>query len=272
MKKYSGYFLITDMDGTLLNKEKEISLENKMALRKFVEQGGKFSVATGRSPASAGRWLEQLPINFPCVFYNGSMVKDLEKDQVMDCAYLGKEYFQPLVTWVLEHIPGTVVEIFTQQGLFVISDPRAKDPYLEGEKDPYIQADPAQVENLEWIKILLCDEHSSLEKTERRLVEKGLDGLCNHFYSQDFFLEITPKNHSKGTALQMIRNRCGEQDMKIIAVGDYDNDEEMIEEADFGVAMGNAQECLKSAADYITTDNNHHPMADILEEIAERFI
>ena len=92
MKKYSGYFLITDMDGTLLNTNKEISLNNQKALAEFTAQGGKFSVATGRSPASAGRWLKQLPINFPCVFYNGSMVKDVAENDILHCAYLQRSY------------------------------------------------------------------------------------------------------------------------------------------------------------------------------------
>ena len=51
MKKYSGYFLITDLDGTLLNTNKEISPTNQKALAEFTAQGGRFSVATGRSPA-----------------------------------------------------------------------------------------------------------------------------------------------------------------------------------------------------------------------------
>lgn len=272
MNQYNGYFLITDLDGTLLNSDKVISAENKEAIQTFVNQGGRFSVATGRSPASAGRWLEQLPINYPCVFYNGSMVKDLKSDQVWDCAYLDKSKFQPLVNWGLEQIPTTVVEIFTQQGLYVISDPQMKDPYLEGEKDPYFQAEPEVVEELEWIKILLCDNHANLVKIEERLKEHHLDKSCNSFYSQDFFFEITPKDHSKGTALRLIREKSEEKALKIIASGDYDNDEEMIVEADFGVAVGNAQECLKMAADYIASDNNHYPMADILREVTKRFL
>lgn len=270
MKKYSGYILITDMDGTLLNGDKEISPENKRAILEFVEQGGKFSVATGRSPASAGRWLTQLPINSPCVFYNGSMVRDMEKEQVLNCAYLDRECLLPCIRGILEDSPSTVVEIFTDQGVFVVSDPARKDPYLEEEHDPYIQSTLEQVQEQEWIKILLCDTHDTLEKTEKQLADENLTDICNCFYSQDFFFEITPKNHSKGTALHWIRKACLKEDIKIIAAGDYDNDETMIKEADFGVAVGNAHERLKAMADYITVDNNHHPIADILKIIGEK--
>lgn len=269
MKKYEDYLLITDMDGTLLNKKKEISADNMQAIKSFIEEGGNFAIATGRSPVSAKPWLNQLPINFPCVFYNGSMVKDVNENCVMDCACLEKEKFLPLVTWILEYHRDTVVEIFTEKGLYVVSAPEFKDPYLEQEQDPYIQADVKETEEQGWIKILLCNSHEKLEWVERRLQEAGLCDSCNHFYSQDFFLEITPRNHSKGTALDILR-RHGRDGLKIIAVGDYENDMELISRADFGVAVGNAQEAVKAVADYVTVDHESGPMKDLLAWVFER--
>lgn len=270
MKKYSGYFLITDLDGTLLNTNKEISPDNQKALAEFTAQGGRFSVATGRSPASAGRWLRQLPINFPCVFYNGSMVKDVVKDEILHCDYLQSSYALSIVQWILKEHPKTIVEIFTDRGLFIISDPENKDPYLEDENDPYIQSCLAEVKDEQWIKILLCDDHAALEEIRSYMDGRHLDEQCYYFYSQDFFLEITPKNASKGTALKWICSHCGEEDLKVIAAGDYDNDESMIRAADFGVAIGSGRARLKAAADYITVDNDHDPIADILKEIDQR--
>lgn len=267
MKKYNEYYLITDLDGTLLDNKKSILKENLNEICNFVDCGGHFSIATGRSPLSAKRWLKELPINFPCVFYNGSMIKDLQTDCVIDCAYLEKEKFLPFVKRILHQLPTTVVEIFTEQGLMVISDPLRKDPYLEDEKDTYIQSTLQDVQNLEWIKILLCDKHQNLEIAEDYLKEQNLQLVCNSFYSQDFFLEVTPLYHSKGTALKAIRNSLGKTSVKIIAAGDFDNDIEMLQEADFGVAMKNARDCLKSVANYITLDNNHAFIRDIIAQI-----
>lgn len=267
--KYESCLLITDLDGTLLNKKKEISRENQKAIADFLKEGGRFSVATGRSPASARRWLEQLPVNYPCIFYNGSMVKNIVKNKVLDCEYLKREEFVSLIEWVLANNQKTVVEIFTDQGLYVVSDPANVDPYLQDEKDPFVEEDFVKVKELEWIKILLCDTHEHLERVDKQLAERKLEKFCDYFYSQDFFLEITPKNHTKGSALRFIRNGCGENNLKIIAVGDYENDVGMIREADFGVAMGNAQEMVKAAADYVTVDNDSNPIEDILKKLAQ---
>ena len=267
--RYEGCLLITDLDGTLLDKKKEISIENQKAIREFLEQGGRFAVATGRSPASAGRWLKQLPVNYPCIFYNGSMVKDIVRDKVLDCEYLQKERFIPLIDWILTNNCKTVVEIFTDQGLYVVSDPANVDPYLQEEKDPFAEEDFARVKELEWIKVLFCDSHKNLERIDAQLTERRLEDFCDFFYSQDFFLEITPKNHTKGTALRFIRTGCEVKNLRIIAVGDYENDEGMLREADLGVAVGNARETVKAAADYVTADHDHHPMEDIIKKLEE---
>lgn len=269
MEKYAGYLLITDMDGTLLNSKKEISLENKAAIKEFVAEGGKFSVATGRSPESAQSWLQQVPINYPCIFYNGSMVKDIQENRVLECVYLDKKCLVLFVEWILEECREVVVEIFTQQGLYVISDAEVKDPYLEEEKDQYIQGTFSQVKNMKWIKILLCSRHEQLQKIEQKLLDDNLNTFCNYFYSQDFFLEITPLNCSKGTALDIIRKKTEGKSMKIIAVGDYDNDEEMLKKADFGVAVENAQDRVKAIADYVSVNHNAHPVVDICKKICE---
>lgn len=270
MGKYDGVLWITDLDGTLLDQNKAISDENKRAIEQFVRMGGKFAVATGRSPASARQWLEQLPINYPCIFYNGSMVKDLQEDRVLSCTCLEREKFLPLIQWVLANSPRTVTEIFTPEGLYVVSDPQVKDPYLEQEKDPYFQAELADIAGQDWIKILLCDEHQSLERVRTKMEEMSLNCVGDSFYSQDFFFEITPRSCTKGTALGFIRRHCSMQGIRIIAVGDYENDIGMLKEADFGVAMGNGQETVRAAADYVTQDHNHHPMMDIFRKIEQQ--
>ena len=64
----------------------------------------------------------------------------------------------------IERTSKTIVEIFTDRGLFIISDPENKDPYLEDENDPYIQSCLTEVKDEQWIKILLCDDHAALEE------------------------------------------------------------------------------------------------------------
>ena len=78
MGKFDGILLLSDMDGTLLNGSSTVSPENLSALRYFMAEGGRFSVATGRSKPGMEHFLESLPINAPAVIYNGAVVYDFE--------------------------------------------------------------------------------------------------------------------------------------------------------------------------------------------------
>ena len=87
------------------------------------------------------------------------------------------------------------------------------------------------------------------------------------FQSSDVYLECVAKGVSKGTALSDVRARC-ENVQKILAVGDYENDLEMIRLADVGGAPGNAIEAVKRAADVVVAaDNNHSAVARFLEQV-----
>ncbi len=268
-KKYQSYLLITDMDGTLLNSQKEISRENLDAIWDFVNGGGKFGVATGRSPGSAKRWLLQLPINCPCIFYNGSMVKDIATDTVLACQHLEKDCLFPQMEWVLQNSPETVVEIFTPQGLFLVSNPVNKDPYLEQEQDPYTHASLSHVKDLPWIKILLCAKHEALQKIEQHVLAEADNNHFNYCYSTDFYLEFLPCT-TKGSALSVLCETTHGQGRKIIAVGDYENDIAMLRQADIGIAVGNALPIVKDNADSVVSDNNHHAIAEVISLIALR--
>ena len=76
MKKFKGMLLACDMDGTLLDDSKQIPAENLRALQYFTKQGGRLSLATGRSPHAIGIYIDQLPVNAPYSVMNGSLICD----------------------------------------------------------------------------------------------------------------------------------------------------------------------------------------------------
>ena len=80
-------YLFTDIDGTLLNSQKEISQENIDSIHKLVEQGGHFSVATGRCAEITFPFVDNLPINAPAILFNGAAVYDIPNR-----TFLHKEY------------------------------------------------------------------------------------------------------------------------------------------------------------------------------------
>ena len=70
-RKFDGYVIVSDLDGTLLDNNKNISKENLEAINYFTENGGKFTVATGRVIEATEEYLSKIEINFPIIVYNG---------------------------------------------------------------------------------------------------------------------------------------------------------------------------------------------------------
>ena len=85
MKKFKGMLLACDMDGTLLDDSKQIPAENLRALQYFTKQGGRLSLATGRSPHAIGTYIDQLPVNAPYSVMNGSLICD-ENRKIFYCS------------------------------------------------------------------------------------------------------------------------------------------------------------------------------------------
>ena len=83
MKKiFDGYTLVSDMDGTLINSNKEISKENLDAIKYFVNNGGKFTVATGRMVASVECFLDRLNLDLPAILHNGGKIYDYNNKNI----------------------------------------------------------------------------------------------------------------------------------------------------------------------------------------------
>ena len=83
-KRYDDILLISDLDGTLIPRYEMISEENIRALNAFTAAGGVFAAATGRTPESALPYLDGITVNAPSIFFNGAMLKDLSKNQVLE--------------------------------------------------------------------------------------------------------------------------------------------------------------------------------------------
>lgn len=117
MKKFDGMLLACDMDGTLLDSDRQISEANIQALRYFTEQGGLFSLATGRAYAAVTDYIDLLPINAPYCLLNGSLILNAQS-KVLHCAGM-PEQTPILIEQVLSAFPQIGCEVFLPDQIFV---------------------------------------------------------------------------------------------------------------------------------------------------------
>ena len=264
---YSGWYLLSDMDGTLIDSQGSTSEGNRRAIKTFTEGGGLFGIATGRAPNNLGDYLEGLPINAPCVFYNGGAVYDLKNRTFLDKRVLDKESVRPVLTEVLRRFPDAVTEIFTPEMLNIVSKGKGKDEAIERDKMPCRFTAVEALAEEEWIKVLFHAEPELLAKIADCALEKLPKRGFEKFFSGPTYFEILPEGTTKGAGLSAIARLPQYKDRRFAAIGDYDNDSFMLKEADLGIAVANASPQCLASADITGADNDSDALADAIFRI-----
>lgn len=267
MADLSNLLLITDLDGTLLPENKILSQKDKEAIRRFRADGGKFTVATGRTVQSAMKYFDELEVDLPVILYNGSLIYDLAKEKVMftdvlpDCAAdIGRELFE-----FMENPGGEVLRL---DNIYVVCNNE-----YEQEHTRICQVDPVYttldaVPAGDWFKILFATQPELITKLEEYIKTKNYP--VDFVRSQDIFIEMLPKGSSKGAALKEYIKLMGMENYKVYAAGDYHNDIEMLQTASVGAATANAQQAVKDIADVVLKNTSDQcAIAELIEMIYE---
>ena len=117
----------------------------------------------------------------------------------------------------------------------------------------------------DYIKIMFIDHPEKLDKAIEKL-PSWLYEKYNVVRSADHFLEILPKEVDKGLGLVMLADKLGIKIEETIGVGDAGNDLNLIKSAGLGVAMGNAFDFVKEAADYVAKTNEEDGVAEVINK------
>ena len=260
--------LVLDIDGTLTNSKKEITKETKEAIWGVIERGHKVMLASGRPTPGMRRYEEELEL----AKYGGYLLS-FNGARIVDCAS-GDIIYQRTIP------ASTVAKLYyyaKEQNCGIIT--YLGDTVLSGfEPDEYIILEaginglPVQVVedfphfvDFEVNKCLMTAPPEKAERIEKDLQEKYGDRL-SVYRSEPFFIEIMPKDVNKATSLSRVLPVVGATKEDAICCGDGYNDISMIEYAGLGVAMGNAQEAVKQAADYITKTNDEDGLVQVIDE------
>lgn len=242
MGKYK--LVALDMDGTLLNEEKHISEANKKAVFDALAAGVTVIFSTGRGVQTAQPYADELKLKTPIVSVNGSEVwsepHKLHKRHLMDYSVIRKMYEMALHydTWYWA---------YTVAGMF------NKEKWTD------------EPEKQEWLKFGFYTDDSEVLATIRAELESW--GTLEITNSHPNNLELNPLGISKASGVEEVCRMIGIDMSQVVAMGDSENDLSMIRAAGLGVAMGNAQEAVKQAADIVTVTNDEDGVAKIINEI-----
>jgi len=264
MQSYQNMLLITDLDGTLLQTNQEISQENLHAIRNFVDEGGLFTVATGRSRLSVARYLEQLPINVPAILYNGSMIYDFADEKVIRNKYLDLSA-RKILQDVCLLFPGVGIEIYRDDEIYFVCE---NELTIMHQRREQLMPDTSQSLSAVpegWNKVVIVHKPEIILQMQNYF--SPYLKKFHHVQSEPQFLELLPEGVSKGTALLEVLTLIDLPTEQTIAIGDNLNDYEMLKLAGISAAVGNAHPKLKKIVDICCKRNDQHGVADLLAKV-----
>ena len=257
-----------DMDGTLLNEEKIVTERTKKAIKAARDKGVTVVLATGRPIDGVTRYLEELDMytdNDYVLSYNGGLVlKTKNKEVVCKLGLIGEDV---KYLYELSKRLGVNIHAFSEKNGLVTPK---NSKYTEVEASiNNITVNEVNFDNIEndesFIKIMMIDEPE--------ILQRAVDNLPQEVYekytvvrSTPFFLEFLNKEVNKGVGVEMLAKHLGVKREEVITMGDAGNDLHMIEYAGMGIAMGNAFDEVKEAANYITDSNNEDGVAKAIEK------
>lgn len=267
----STKILFLDLDGTLLNDQKEITDPDRTALYDALAMGHRVVINTGRPLSGAIAQNKSLGLTKDgcyIVAFNGGMVYDPHREQVLFRQCIPMDTALKIIRLVDSF--GLHVQAYDDENVLVEphNDDDAILKYCQRVKVTYrVVEDFSAVLQDGTAKILAIShtDRPALEQLQTAIRETCPEVDC--FFSCREFLEIVPKNVHKGNALRSLCHRLGFAEADSVAAGDEANDIAMLEAAGIGCAMANAVDSVKEIADYITQrDNNHGGVAEIVEK------
>jgi len=255
-----------DIDDTLLNDEIIVTQATKEALKNAIEAGVTVTLATGRMFSSAQKIAKQIDLNVPIITYQGALVKTLLDDTILYEKNVPAEAARQILQYSQEH--HLHLQLYVNDQLYGAEDNARIQGYSKLVNIPYhIEPDLEKLIHEPNHKMLMIDEPEVIDKHLAILQEKFGEQL-HITKSKPHYLEITHPEATKGHALQFMAEHIGCSIEQTIAIGDAQNDREMVQVAGLGVAMGNAVPSLKEVADYVTLSNND----DGVKHVIEKFI
>ncbi len=262
-KKFEGYLLVTDIDGTLLNDKGKISKANKEAIAYFMSEGGRFTIATGRMTPSAKNIVYPLKINFPAILYNGCKIYDYNKDQTLYQTFLEEERKQ-IVKILKEEQAYLGIEFYIDENVYIYKACKYSYRFSRQGYDVIRQIKP-EVWERKWTKILLIGEEQEMDYLESIFYETYDTGLV--IRSGARYLEIVPQYSTKGAALNYLTNLYAIDKSKVIAVGDNMNDIDLLENAAYGFCVESGAKRLLERARHFAPSNNEDAISYVIKWI-----
>lgn len=261
----------SDFDSTLTNSRGEITDATRAAIKRYMASGGIFLVNTGRSYKSLLTRLHDVygeKCDYPVACLQGGMIYSADGKLIYNIVMDKTEMLR--IVKEFEAL-GEYIQVYSGNRLFAAAPHEWAAIYEKaaGTRQEFVGKLSGFLSDYDGgiDKVLLISDTGTIAKQFKLYSDNKSFKDTKFVYSTEYFLEAIPMQAGKDVALKRFAEMYGVDMSETAAVGDSNNDIQMIKEAALGVAMGNAVDELKAAADYITADMDEDGLAQFLNSI-----
>jgi Cof subfamily protein (haloacid dehalogenase superfamily) len=257
--------VVSDVDGTLLTKDKVLTEGARHAVRRLEESGVGFTITSSRPTIGMRFLIEPLQITLPVGAFNGSSIVDAQLNPI-EQHLIPASAAQRAIEILDEY--GVDVWLFTNEqwlarggdGAYVPLETRTikSDPVIVPDFTPYLS---------HACKIVGAGADAALLQRCEAAMQKALGAQATAVRSQSYYLDVTPPGYDKGTFVQAMAKRLGISTDAVATIGDMHNDLAMFRTSGISVAMGNATDEVKKLATHVTASNAEEGFAGAIDVI-----
>jgi Cof subfamily protein (haloacid dehalogenase superfamily) len=257
--------VVSDVDGTLLTKDKTLTDGARSAVRRLHDAGIGFTITSSRPTIGMRFLIEPLQITLPVGAFNGSSIVDPKLNPI-ERHLIPASAAQRCLDLLNEF--GVDIWLFTNDlwltrrpdGEYVPHEKRAikADPTIVADFTPYLEAA---------CKIVGSSSDAALLQRCEIAMQKALGAEATAVRSQSYYLDVTPPGCDKGTFVETMAKRLDMPTAAVATIGDMQNDLAMFRKSGLSIAMGNATDDVKKLATHVTASNEDEGFAKAIEMI-----
>jgi Cof subfamily protein (haloacid dehalogenase superfamily) len=259
----------TDVDGTLLDDDENVSPRTRSVVRAVVDAGAQFVLATGRPPRWVPPIVDQLGFAPMAVCANGAVIYDPSTDRIISARTLSADALGQLAEIATRVVPGAglAVERVGSSAHDAATPQFVSSP---GYEHAWLNPDNTEVSmedllSAPAVKLLIRKAGARSADMAAVLARHiGIEGDIT-YSTNNGLIEIVPLGVSKATGIEELARPLGIEPADVVTFGDMPNDVPMLGWAGLGVAMGNAHPDAVAAADEVTATNAEDGVARVLE-------
>ncbi len=264
MGKFDGVLFFADYDDTLYNSAHTVSPENRAAVRYFIENGGYFSIATGRAHRTFTPQIEKegLLFNAPVVLSNGAAIYDYASDRYLLDSALPKGA-PAVLAQLCGEFPALGFEAYHGEDIYVHNPNRITREHLAKVGGTQIPAPIGEMPT-PWTKVILQQDEPYLKEARARLLALWGDS-CEAIFSNRYLLEVTAKGCDKGAMAAKVAGLLYIDRKNLYCMGDNENDIPMLALSAIPFAPANCSQAVRDWGARILGHCDDHAVAQAIE-------